>query len=130
MALKCVVRLGLFISVMPQSLYNASLVGCTSPVLSVLRDMSTASSPFHSQSNVKRLCAGVCSFASFQLLPPSVETSTLVIAPAPDQARPVICTYPLPGIFMPPEGRVITDLVAHSKWYQRDLPSRSARGRA
>src|SRR3954451_16819412 len=94
--------------------------------------MITVSSPFQTQSNVNRVCAfvctGVCSFASFQLLPPSVDTSTLVIAPAPDQAKPVIWTYPLPGSFIPPEGCVITDFAAHSKWYQRDLLSTSARG--
>src|SRR5216684_663970 len=114
---------------MPQFLYNSARDGCTSPVSSVERDMITVSSPFQTQSNVNRVCAfgstGACSFASFQLRPPSVETSTLLIAPAPDQAKPVIWTYPWPGIFSPPEGRVITDFGPHSKWYQRALPSMS-----
>src|SRR6266446_3681822 len=92
--------------------------------------MSTASSPSQTQSKVNRVCAfectGVCSFASFQVRPPSVDTSTLLTAPPPDQAKPVIWTYPLLGIFSPAEGRVITDFGPHSKWYQRDLPPRSA----
>src|SRR6266550_7004094 len=92
--------------------------------------MSVASSPFQAQSNVNRVCAfectGVCSLASFQLLPPAVDTSTLLITPPPDQARPVIWTYPLRGISSPAEGRVITDFGPISKWYQRDLPPRSA----
>src|SRR5262247_1927390 len=94
--------------------------------------MSVASSPFQAQSKVNRVCAfectGVWSFASFQLLPPSVDTSTLLITPPPDQARPVIWTYPLPGMLNPAEGRVITDFGPISKWYQRDLPPRSSRG--
>src|SRR5215510_14754579 len=127
-------RAGFFISAsgMPQYLYSSACVGCTSPFSSVQRDMSTASSPFQAQSKVNRVwafeCTGVCSFASFQLLPPSVDTSTLLITPPPDQAKPVICTYPRPGMFIPPEGRVITDFGPISKWYQRDLPPRSSLG--
>src|SRR5580704_18187989 len=115
---------------MPQFLYNSARDGCTSPRSSVQRDWITASSPSQAQSKLKRVCAfgstGACSFASFQLRPPSVDTSTLLTAPPPDQANPVIWTYPLPAIFSPPEGRVITDFGPHSKWNQRDLPSRSA----
>src|SRR5947208_1332420 len=94
--------------------------------------MSVASSPFQAQSNVNRACAfectGVCSLASFQLLPPSVDTSTLLITPPPDQAKPVIWTYPLRGMLSPADGRVITDFGPISKWYQRALPPISSLG--
>src|SRR5215470_179179 len=94
--------------------------------------MSTASSPFQAQSNVNRVwalvCTGPCSFASFQLLPPSVDTSTLLITPPPDQAKPVIWTYPLRAMLSPADGRVITDFGPISKWYQRALPARSSLG--
>src|SRR6266853_2225438 len=94
------------------------------------RDKSIASSPSQAQSKVNRVCAFVCtgvwSVASFQLAPPSVDTSTLLTLPPPDQARPVIWTYPRPGIASPAEGRVVTDFGPPSKWYQRDLPPRSA----
>ena len=91
-------------------------------------DWITASCPFHSQSKLNRVWAlgstGDSSLASLQFFPPSVETSTFFTEPAPDQARPVIWTYPL-RISIPAEGRVITDLAAHWKWYQRALPPRS-----
>src|ERR1700676_1232849 len=103
---------------MPQSLYNSATDGWTSPWSSVQRDRITASSPSQAQSKLKRVCAfgstGACSFASFQLLPPSVDISTLLTAPPPDQARPVISTYPGRRTFNPPEGRVITDFGPHS----------------
>jgi len=57
-----------------------------------------------------------------------INLKTAKTAPPPDQAKPIISTYPLPGSFSPAEGRVITDFGAHSKWYQRDLPPRSALG--
>src|SRR5579864_1637153 len=92
--------------------------------------MSSASSPFQAQSKVNRVWAfgstGPFSLASFQLLPPSVEISTLRTAPPPDQAKPVIWTYPLRSGSSPAEGRVITDFGPHWKWYQRYLLSRSA----
>src|SRR4029453_19043542 len=71
---------------------------------------------------------GVCSLGSFQLLPPAVDTSTLLITPPPDQARPVIWTYPLRGMLRPAEGRVITDFGPISKWYKRSLPPRFSLG--
>src|SRR5271156_2445335 len=92
--------------------------------------MITASPPSQAHSKLNRVCALVCtgpsSLASFQLRPPSVETSTLLTLPPPDQAKPVTWTYPRPGIASPAEGRVITDLGPHSKWYQRDLLPMSA----
>ncbi|MCY4122600.1 MAG: hypothetical protein OXG72_16955, partial [Acidobacteria bacterium] len=69
-------------------------VGCTCPLSSVHRDCSLASLPAQVHRAAKRVqamrCAGASSAASFQLRPPSVETSTLRTAPDPDQARPVI----------------------------------------
>jgi hypothetical protein len=38
-------------------------------------------------------------FASLQVLPPSVDTSTFLTAPPPDHAKPVIWTYPRSGGF-------------------------------
>src|ERR1700730_11901766 len=124
-------RAGLSVSAMPQFLYSSARVGWTSPFSSVHRDWITASCPSQAQSKLNRVCAlgriGACSLASFQLLPPSVETSTLAILPPPDWAKPGISSYRGRGIFIPAEDRVMTDFGAHSKWYQRDLPSMSSR---
>src|SRR5215469_5798990 len=111
-------RAGLPVSGMPQFLYNSAREGWTTPFSSVQRDWMTHSCPSQAQSKLNRACAfvstGAWSFASFQVWPPSVETSTLVILPPPDQAKPVISTYP-GRMFIPGEGRVITDFGAHSK---------------
>jgi len=53
---------------------------------------------------------------------------TLAILPPPDQAKPVIWTYPLVSVITSADGRVITDFGPSSKWYQRDLSPRSSRG--
>src|SRR6516225_9437379 len=112
---------------MPQFLYSSAIDGCTSPWSSVQRDTITASSPFQAQSNVNRVWAfgttGPVSFASFQVLPPSVDTSTFLTAPPPDHAKPVIWTYPRPAIFSPPEGRVITDFGPHPAFAGRNFIS-------
>src|ERR1700733_12119111 len=115
---------------MPQWSYNSARDGWTSPFSSVQRDRITASCPSQAQSKLNRVCAfectGVWSVASFQLRPSSVDTSTLLTLPPPDHAKPVIWTYPRPGIASPAEGRVITDFGPHSKWYQRALPPMSS----
>src|SRR4029450_511129 len=78
----------------PQYLATCARVGCTVPSSSVQRDMMSHSLPSHVHGSAKRVCAirkeGVRSSAPFQVLPPSVETSTFLTAPAPDQARPLI----------------------------------------
>src|ERR1017187_9644468 len=111
----------------PQSLATSTTVGWTVPVSSVQRDCRIVSLPsqFHGLEN--RVCAframGSWSCASFQVRPPSVDTSTRLTAPAPDQARPVISWKPGPGILYPPAGRVITDFGPNSNSNQRDFPS-------
>ena len=77
-----------------QYLADCARVGCTVPSSSVQRDMMTQSFTSHFHVRPKRVCAtlytGDRSSASRQLWPPSVEISTLRIAPAPDHARPLI----------------------------------------
>src|SRR6476646_10511046 len=77
-----------------QNFATCARVGCTVPRSSVQRDMIWHSLPSHVHGSAKRVCAiryaGVRSSASFHVLPPSVETSTFLTAPAPDHARPLI----------------------------------------
>src|SRR5579871_4787864 len=100
-------------SLMPQLAYSSARDGWTSSSSSVQRDMITASWPSQAQSKVNRVCAlgstGAWSLASFQVRPPSVDTSTFLTTPPPDQAMPVTWTYPGRATFSPAEGRVITD---------------------
>src|SRR5262245_634735 len=78
----------------PQYLATCARDGCTVPSSSVQRDMMSHSLPSHVHGSAKRVCAmrnaGVRSSATFHVLPPSVETSTFLTAPAPDHARPLI----------------------------------------
>src|SRR5437016_10707716 len=76
-----------------QYLAASARVGCTVPTSSVQRDRMSTSLPSHVHGSAKRVWAiryaGVRSSATFHVLPPSVETSTLLTAPAPDQASPL-----------------------------------------
>src|SRR2546425_3725656 len=87
----------------------------------------TAGVPSQLQRERKRVrhlsSTGSSSVASCQFLPPSVETSTAVIRPLPDQANPWISWSHGRSSFMPPEGRVITDLHSMAKLNCRHLPS-------
>src|SRR5688572_11441454 len=102
-------------------------VGCTLPFSSMALLWSCTGAPFHSHCRRKRVRLfeniGSWSFASRQLVPPSSDTSTRRILPAPDHARPAISYRPGPCIFMPPDGRVITDFTPISKVNWRALPS-------
>ena len=66
------------------------------------RLLMTASWPFQSQRNLKRVCAfgrtGSCSLAAAHVVPPSVLTSTRAIFPDPVQAMPLISTQPLESV--------------------------------
>src|ERR1700730_15317247 len=110
-----------------QSLATSTTVGWTVPVSSVQRDCRIGSFPSQVPGLEDLACAsramGSSSCASFQVWPPSVETSTRLTAPAPDHARPVISWKPGPGILYPPAGRVITDFGPNSNSNQRDFPS-------
>src|SRR5665213_3194299 len=81
-------------SSMPQTLATSASDGCTTPLSSVQRDISMASPPSQFHGSVKRVCAlrliGSCLFASCQVLPPLVETSTQRTVPPPDHASPLI----------------------------------------
>src|SRR5689334_1263232 len=83
--------------------------------------------PSHVQGRRKRVQAigrtGSCNVAALHVVPPSVETSTRVIVPRPDQASPVISTTPGPGNVWPPEGEVMTDLASMTKVNSRAVPS-------
>src|SRR2546426_12489217 len=87
----------------------------------------TAGVPSQLQRERKRVrhlsSTGSSSVASRQFFPPSVETSTAVIRPLPDQANPWTSWSPGRSSFMPPEGRVITDLHSMTKLNCRHLPS-------
>src|SRR6185295_18862646 len=102
-------------------------VGCTLPFSSIARLWSRAGWPFHSQGIRKRVTllenTGSCSIASRQPAPPSTDTSTLLILPAPDHAIPEISYHPAPCIFMPKDGWVITDFTPMTKVNWRALPS-------
>src|SRR5579875_514846 len=86
-------------------------------------------SPFQLQGKRKRvrhlLMTGSCKRAGCQLRPPSVETSTRLTLPRPDQARPVISMKPRPRGGFSGQGLVITDFASriHANW--RALPSAS-----
>ena len=68
--------------------------GCTAPVSSIARDLSTAAVPshFHGSRNrvIARVSTGATSGASVHVLPLSVDTSTFLIVPLPDHAMPEI----------------------------------------
>ena len=66
---------------------------------------------------------GSSSIASRQFLPPSTETSTARILPAPDQASPETSWKPGRLSCCPPEGEVITDLHSMTMLNWRHLPS-------
>src|SRR6267143_377111 len=106
---------------------HAARAGWTRPFSSVARLCSKARSPFHCQGSRKRVTlfekTGSCSAASRQLAPPSAETSTLAIFPAPDQARPEISYQPGPCMLMPTLGWVITDFTPIRNVNWRALPS-------
>src|SRR5436853_400618 len=76
----------------PRSAMKAARLGCTLPASSVARLMITAGEPSQFHGIRKRVSAllstGVCSAATPQLLPPSADTSTLLMRPLPDQDRP------------------------------------------
>jgi hypothetical protein len=59
----------------------------------VQRDMSIASDPSQVQLKLNAVCAMRCGVprksASIQFSPPSVDTSTLLTTPPPDQAKPL-----------------------------------------
>ena len=78
----------------PRCAMTSARVGCASPVSSHARDMSTAGPPSHCQGMRKRVkvfvITGCCSAASAQVLPPSADTMTFVILPAPEYAMPEI----------------------------------------
>ncbi|MNT35547.1 hypothetical protein D3C72_1715780 [compost metagenome] len=86
-----------------------------------------SSCPFHSngaRNEVKALLRiGVSSTASFQLRPPSMETSTLLILPCPLQAMPRSSCRPLRVSFCVPDGDVMMDLASIMKENLRARPS-------
>src|ERR1700694_4904088 len=106
---------------------HAARAGWTRPFSSVARLGSKARSPFHCHGSRKRVTLfekiGSCSAASRQLVPPSAETSTLLILPAPDHARPEISYQPSPCMLMPTLGWVITDFTPIKNVNWRALPS-------
>jgi hypothetical protein len=86
-----------------------------------------AGPPFQTQSMEKRVNAlgntGDSSRARRQLRPPSKDTSTRLMRPRPDQARPVTLWNPRSSSRCPPEGVVITDLASWIELYCRCVPS-------
>src|SRR5271155_71840 len=75
-----------------RSARKAVRLGWMLPASSVARLASTAGDPSQFHGMRKRVSAllstGVCSAASPQLLPPSADTSTLLMRPLPDHDRP------------------------------------------
>src|ERR1019366_1490348 len=98
-----------------------------SPNSLVQRDMITVSAPSQFQGSRNRVNAfgkiGVCRFASFQVRPLSVLTSTRPIFPRPDQAKPEISYKPRPGSLCGSDGNVIKDFGPTCDSYQLALPS-------
>src|SRR6185503_15335932 len=90
------------------------MLGCTYPVLSTARLISNAGPPSQFQPILKRVrhlsMIGSSSIASRQFFPPSKETSTARIFPAPDHARPDTSWNPRAFSWCPPDGDVMTDL--------------------
>src|SRR5215472_9654236 len=78
----------------PRSAMNASRLGCTLPASSVARLCKIAVPPSQFHGIRKRVNAllrtGACNAACAQLLPPSAETSTLLMRPFPEKEMPEI----------------------------------------
>src|SRR5262252_5609667 len=78
----------------PRSAMNASRDGCTLPASSVARLCRITGPPSQFHAIRKRVNAllrtGCCRAAWAQLLPPSAETSTLLIRPLPENEMPEI----------------------------------------
>src|SRR5574343_1024000 len=90
------------------------------------RDCRMAGEPSHTQLMLKRVSAlfwiGPSRRAVCQLMPPSKETSTCLIRPRPDQARPETLKKPLETRVWPPDGVVMTDLHSWIELYWRCRP--------
>src|SRR3989442_15521286 len=95
---------------------NLSRSGCTAPVLSVARDFTTAGLPLHFHGMRKQVIArgstGGTRGATAHVLPPSVDTSTLAMAPLPDHAMPATSQSPAPLNVRPGDGRGKSDFTS------------------
>src|SRR6266851_3343557 len=93
-----------------------ALVGCAPPVSSAARLINIEGLPSQCHGRRKRVRAfgntGPFSIARAQVLPPSAETSTFEIRPAPDQASPETSYSPGPFIVIPKDGLMIADFAA------------------
>src|SRR5215510_10905505 len=108
---------------------HALRTGCTCPFSSVARLCSTAAWPVHSHGSRKRTRhlgrSSPVSAASTQVAPPSADTSTRRMRPAPLQAIPEISYKPGRGSVIVEDGLVITDFTPISKVNCNARPSGS-----
>src|SRR3954454_12450507 len=106
---------------------SASRLGCTLPPSSVALLTSVAGAPLQRQGIRNRVRdfgnTGCCNCAGAQVLPPSAETSTCLIEPRPDHARPETSYKPAPVRFIPGEGFVIVDFTSIGNTNCQALPS-------
>src|ERR1019366_1529789 len=96
-------------------------VGCTSPASSGARLNKVEGLPFQFHGIRNRVSAfgntGAGRAARAQVRPPSLDTSTFAIRPAPDHASPEISYNRGPLRFIPKEGLRITDFAPIGNMY-------------